>query len=79
MCKSEHHVFDGRRPVEPGLVHVDGRQMVAARREAGRHRRQIGQRAYVEHQIHADQDVELEVTVEQPEACEWNGRRRELS
>lgn len=54
---------------ESHLMRLDGWQVVAARREARRHRRQIGHRANLEHQIHADEDVELEVTVEQPETC----------
>lgn len=45
----------------------DGREVVAASREVGRHRRQVGLGANLQHQVHADDDVEQEVTVEQPE------------
>lgn len=40
--------------------------MVTAGREVGRHWRQIRVRPHVQNQIHADQYVEQEVTVEQP-------------
>lgn len=48
----------------------DGRQVVTAGREVGRHRRQVPVRAHMQYQVHANQYVEQEVTVEQPVSCE---------
>lgn len=42
--------------------------MVTARGEVGRDRWQVGLGAHLQHQVHADDDVEEEVAVEQPEA-----------
>lgn len=49
------------------MTHVDGRQMVTASRKTWWNWRKIFNRAYVEDQVHADEDVEQEVTMEQPE------------
>lgn len=51
------------------LVYRDLGQMVAARRERGRHWRQIGVCADLQDQIHSDHNVIEEVTMEQPESC----------
>lgn len=50
------------------------RQMMTTFREIRRHRRQIGLRSYVYHQIHTDHYVKLEMTVEQPETCKTRWR-----
>jgi hypothetical protein len=47
---------------------IDRRQVVPARGEVVRHRRQIAVGADLQHQIHPYHDVEQEVTVEEPEA-----------
>jgi hypothetical protein len=46
---------------------IDRRQVVPARGEVVRHRRQIAVGADLQHQIHPYHDVEQEVTVEEPE------------
>lgn len=46
----------------------DGGQVVAASGEVGGDRGQVGVRAHLQHEVHADHDVEQEVAVEQPEA-----------
>lgn len=42
--------------------------MISASGEVGGYRRQIGLSADLEYYIHADDDVEKEVTMEEPEA-----------
>jgi len=44
--------------------------MVTAGREVGRYRWKVPMRPYVQYQVHADQYVEQEVTMEQPVSCE---------
>lgn len=46
----------------------DGREVVTACGEVGRDGRQVSLSAHLQDQVHADDDVEQEVTVEQPEA-----------
>lgn len=46
----------------------DGRKVVAACGEVGRDRRQIGLSTDLKNEVHANNDVEEEVTMEKPEA-----------
>lgn len=50
------------------LVLRDGREMVTASGKVGGHGRQVSLGADLQHQVHADDDVEQEVAMEQPEA-----------
>lgn len=50
------------------LVERDGREVVAACGEVGGYGRKVGLGAHLQHEVHADYDVEQEVAVEQPEA-----------
>lgn len=58
-----------------GSLQLYGRQEVAAPGEVGRHRRKVRVGAHVHHQVHADDDVEQEVTVEQPVACKVEAKQ----
>lgn len=42
--------------------------MIATSGEVGRDGRQVGLRAHLQHQVHADHNMEQEVAMEQPEA-----------